>query len=84
MQKNAVKTFLLTHPSRDVTIIDHLVSYIPEISTHTSLAGCDVSLNESQVYSEISTHTSLAGCDFPGARIIEIYGDFYSHIPRGM
>ena len=55
--------FLLTRPSRDVTIVRQLNHGHKPISTHTSLAGRDGAAAPLAVAIGISTHTSLAGRD---------------------
>ena len=77
-------TFLLTHPSRDVTTLKRNFGIAHMISTHTSLAGCDLDRSAHSVSIWISTHTSLAGCDSFAAPIFAGSLNFYSHIPRGM
>ena len=63
-EKNVDSLFLLTRPSRDVTLlrmeVGDVMSYI---STHTSLAGRDGPLDAAGHPIRISTHTSLAGRD---------------------
>ena len=59
--------FLLTRPSRDVTLTDIDLEIVMEISTHTSLAGRDDEAHrEEMAKMTISTHTSLAGRDSSG------------------
>ena len=58
------KRFQPTPPSREATRIDSCVYGVLIISTHTSLAGGDKSVNSSMYcLITISTHTSLAGGD---------------------
>ena len=53
------------------------------ISTHTPLAGRDMSPRPLLPPSSISTHTPLAGRD-PGSHpLAHVLMDFYSHAPRG-
>ena len=40
--KNLTLMFLLTRPSRDVTVFVLLYQQLPYVSTHTSLAGRDL------------------------------------------
>ena len=76
--------FLLTRPSRDVTVLENNGTMANYISTHTSLAGRDqlktygLMLNE-----KISTHTSLAGRDVLIPAPTDAGKNFYSHVPRG-
>ena len=76
--------FLLTRPSRDVTVIlPDCVVYI-QISTHTSLAGRDAVVDaEKEDHAIISTHTPLAGRDEPVEVTETEWYNFYSHVPRG-
>ena len=56
--------FLLTRPSRDVTDSSNRANLLIRISTHTSLAGRDITLEITDGgMTAISTHTSLAGRD---------------------
>ena len=58
-------SFLLTRPSRDVTVVTPVLMPAWVISTHTSLAGRDAVMRLSRAMAlKISTHTSLAGRDW--------------------
>ena len=75
--------FLLTRPSRDVTMIaahDH--AHEP-ISTHTPLTGRDKHIHFIHVSAKISTHTPLTGRDNGGQGNNSGNNDFYSHAPHG-
>ena len=75
--------FLLTRPSRDVTGICPIKYRVPEISTHTPLAGRDKKPTVDIPLLIISTHTPLAGRDEKLQDTISDQGNFYSHAPRG-
>ena len=75
--------FLLTRPSRGVTIYRFSTSNITQISTHTPLAGRDYILDLCISVGLISTHTPLAGRDKDGYGTIQHGLNFYSHAPRG-
>ena len=55
--------FLLTRPSRDVTVLERPDVYVDAISTHTPLAGRDDRYGLLIYAFYISTHTPLAGRD---------------------
>ena len=55
-----------------------------QISTHTSLAGRDQSIQRLfKISGQISTHTSLAGRDIYNNDDPNHLPNFYSHVPRG-
>ena len=67
-----------------MTIYTGFVFYTLNISTHTSLVGCDGILMYSPGRLPISTHTSLVGCDTRLDAYCHQSWHFYSHIPCGM
>ena len=77
-------SFLLTHPLWDVTCYTNRSRPNTNISTHTSLVGCDQNYWINLDKYAISTHTSLVGCDIQLARCMKQWIHFYSHIPCGM
>ena len=60
-----LKLFQSTHPLRGATLIIKVRKYIPNISIHAPLAGCDVDklAKEESLKAKISIHAPLAGCD---------------------
>ncbi len=59
----AAEAFLLTRPLRGATVIAISKILIPDISTHTPLAGRDKIDGDFLGMTDISTHTPLAGRD---------------------
>ena len=80
-----VDVFLLTHPSRGVTLIrDGLEAGLDVfLLTHPSRGVTGMNKKEI-VLQAISTHTFLAGCDKYGWGRVLDWIDFYSHTPRGV
>ena len=86
-QHNRKRTwkFLLTHPVWDVTEASQAVSYLNEISTHTSRVGCDISLHiSSSIYVYFYSHIPCGMWQQHGDNHQTGYIYFYSHIPCGM
>ena len=75
--------FLLTRPLRGATVFTAYNLLGLNISTHTPLAGRDISEMTRQELAKISTHTPLAGRDVLFKSVGMSFNNFYSHAPCG-
>ena len=76
-------TFLPTRPLRDATVTLYRDFDGKTISTHASLAGRDLLIDDCKAQGIISTHASLAGRDAWCFCSIDVSRDFNPRVPCG-